>query len=132
MYIPKALTLTATAALIATFMLAEPASAHPQLQSAAVGAYTLTAARLWATSAALLGLAGVIVGVRALRRAGNGSVVALATGLIATVVGALNLAVADGGPGTGNGVVGGALAVLLGLLAMELGRRARAQARRTT
>jgi hypothetical protein len=42
-------------------------------------------------------------------------------GLIAAVNGALNLAVADGGPGSGNGVVGGAAALVLGLIAMVLG-----------
>ena len=98
-------------------------------QSADVDAYTLTAGRLWATSAALLGLAGAVIGglalVRARRRIGNGgrkgAVVALVSGLIAMVGGALNLAVADGGPGTGNGVVGGALALILGLAAVVLG-----------
>jgi hypothetical protein len=94
----------------------------------AVDAYTLTAARLWATLAALLGLAGAILGGRALlrtvRRPGGGrkgAVVALASGLIAVVGGVLNLAVADGGPGTGNGVVGGAAAVVVGLIAGVLG-----------
>lgn len=104
----------------------------------AVGAYTLTAARLWATSAALLGLAGAIIGGRALarsaRRPGDdgrkGARVALATGLIAVVGGVLNLAVADGGPGTGNGVVGGAAAVVVGLLAGVLGGLTLARARR--
>jgi len=43
--------------------------------------------------------------------------VALLTGLIAMVNGGLNLAVATGGAGTGNGVVGGAVALVLGLIA---------------
>ena len=47
------------------------------------------------------------------------------------VVGGLVLAVADGGPGTGNGVVGGALALVLGLIAMVLGGLALARSRRT-
>lgn len=46
---------------------------------------------------------------------------ALATGLIAVVGGVVDLAVADGGPGTGNGVVGGAAAVVAGLMAGVLG-----------
>ncbi|UJW30317.1 DUF6223 family protein [Saccharothrix sp. AJ9571] len=95
------------------FGLAEPA---------AVDAYTLTAGRFWATSAALLGLAGVIIGGLARARVARKSAwVASATGLIALTGGVLNLATADGGPGTGNGVVGGALAVGLGLLALVLG-----------
>ncbi len=113
--------------------------AHAMVQSADVDAYALTAGRLWATSAALLGLVGAVVGglalARSVRRIGNGgtkgAVVALGSGLIAMVVGGLNLAVADGGPGTGNGVVGGALALMLGLLAMIFGGLALARSRRT-
>ncbi len=56
---------------------------------------------------------------------------ALVTGLIAAVNGGLNLAVANGGPGTGNGVVGGAAAVVLGLIAMALGGIALARCRRS-
>jgi hypothetical protein len=97
-------------------------------QSADVGAYTLTTGRFWGTAAALLGLVGVVLGARALirsrRRVGNGgrneATVTLLAGLIAMAGGALNLLVADGGPGTGNGVVGGALALLFGLFAVVL------------
>ena len=121
------------------FTLAAPTAAHALAQSAHVDSYTLTAARLWASSAALLGLAGAVIGglalARSVRRIGNsgkrGSVVALASGLIAVLNGALDLAVADGGPGTGNGVVGGALALVLGLIAMVLGGLALARSRRT-
>ena len=56
---------------------------------------------------------------------------ALLTGLIAMVNGGLNLAVATGGAGTGNGVVGGAVALVLGLIAMAFGGLARARSRRT-
>lgn len=49
------------------------------------------------------------------------AIVALAAGLIALVNGGLNLALATGGPGTGNGVVGGAAALVLGLIGMALG-----------
>lgn len=55
----------------------------------------------------------------------------LVAGLTGMVIGALNLAVADGGPGTGNGVVGGALALVLGLIATVLGRLALARSNRT-
>ncbi len=107
---------------------------HAVVQSADVDAYTLTAGRLWATSAALLGLVGAVVGglalARSRRRTGTGASVALGSGLIAVVGGGLNLAVADGGPGTGNGVVGGALALMLGLLAMIFGGLALARSRR--
>ncbi|WP_433472351.1 DUF6223 family protein [Spirillospora sp. CA-142024] len=120
------------------FTLAVPAVAHVMSQAADVDAYSLTAARLWATAAALLGLVGAVIGglalARSVRRIGNGgrkgANVALVSGLITVVAGALNLAVADGGPGTGNGVVGGALALLLGLTAMVLGGLALARSRR--
>jgi len=52
-------------------------------------------------------------------------------GLMAVVNGVLNLAVASGGPGTGNGVVGGATAFVLGLIAVALGGLALARCRRT-
>lgn len=89
----------------------------------------LTPRRLWATTSALLALAGVVVGAQDLGRAacragggfGNaGTIVAVVAGLIAVVSGALNLSLATGGPGTGNGVVGGAAAIVLGVVALVL------------
>lgn len=127
------------AALLGVLGLAGPAAAHDLAQSADVEAYTLTTARFWATAAALLGLVGAVIGglarARSVRPLGNGgkkrAIVALVAGLTALVGGALNLAVADGGPGTGNGVVGGALALLLGLTATVLGGLALSRSRRT-
>ena len=49
----------------------------------------------------------------------------------AVVNGGLNLAIANGGPGTGNGVVGGAAAFVLGLVALAIGGLALARCRRT-
>ncbi|MFH8803993.1 DUF6223 family protein [Streptomyces sp. NPDC017936] len=130
---------TAAAALLAGIGLAAPAAAHASARAAEAGAYTLTAARFWATAAALLALAGVVVGRLALARSSRcighggtkGAVAALVAGPIAVVGGTLNLAVADGGPGTGNGVVAGAGALLLGLIATVLGWLALARSRRT-
>jgi len=108
-------------------------------QPAATTVYGLTPRRLWATAAAALALAGVVIGGLALARPGGrfraasgrlGAIVALVAGLIAAVNGALNLAVANGGPGTGNGVVGGAAAFVLGLIALALGGLALARCRR--
>jgi hypothetical protein len=48
------------------------------------------------------------------------------------VNGGLNVAIATGGPGTGNGVVGGAAAFVLGLLAVAMGALALARSRRAT
>jgi hypothetical protein len=55
--------------------------------------------------------------------------VALVAGPIAAVNGGLVLAIATGGPGTGNGVVGGAAALVLGLIATVLGGLAVARSR---
>jgi hypothetical protein len=52
-------------------------------------------------------------------------------GLIAVLNGGLNLAIANGGPGTGNGVVGGAAAFVLGIIAVALGGLALTRRRRT-
>lgn len=99
-------------------------------EPAATTVYGLTPRRLWATTAAMLALVGVVIGGLALARSagrigkGNGrmgAIVALVAGLIAVVNGGLNLVIAKGGPGTGNGVVGGAVALVLGLIAMALG-----------
>jgi hypothetical protein len=71
---------------------------------------------------------------RAVRHIGNhgrgGAIVALIAGPIAGINGGLNVAVATGGPGTGNGVVGGAAALVLGLIAIALGGLALARSRR--
>lgn len=96
----------------------------------------LTPRRLWASAADALALVGVILGGVALSRSGAlfgrpGAIGALAAGLIAVVNGALNLALATGGPGSGNGVIGGAGAIVLGLIALTLGWVALARWRRT-
>src|SRR5262245_31503178 len=71
--------------------------------------YGMTPRRVWATAVAVLGLAAVAVSGLALRQSArrmgsSNAVVALAAGLIAAVNGGLNLAIAKGGPGSGNGV----------------------------
>jgi hypothetical protein len=108
-------------------------------EPAATTVHGLTLRRLWATTAAVLALVGVVIGgvamYRANRRIGNhgrlGAIVAVVVGLIAAVNGGLNLAIATGGPGTGNGVVGAAAAFVLGLIAMALAGLALARSRRT-
>ncbi|MFD2418255.1 DUF6223 family protein [Amycolatopsis pigmentata] len=120
-------------------LLATPAAAHLLAQSADPSSYGFTPARIWASAAALLALVGAVIGglalnrsVRRVRNSGRkGAIVALAAGLIAMVNGVVNLAVADGGPGTGNGVVGAGVAVVLGLVAIVLGGPALARSRRT-
>ncbi|MBM2615637.1 hypothetical protein JIG36_08740 [Actinoplanes sp. LDG1-06] len=84
-----------------------------------------TVDRAVATLAALLALAGVISAFRAHRA------VALVAGATGTLIGAFVVLTADGGPGTGNGVVGGWAALVLGpsaiALAYRRGRRARSR-----
>jgi len=91
-------------------------------EPAATTVYGLTTRRLWATIVVLLALVSVVIGGLALVRARRIAViVALVAGLIAVVNGGLVLALATGGPGSGNGVVGGAGALVLGLIGMSLG-----------
>ena len=96
--------------------------------------------RLGPTVAALLGLGGSVIGARALlrRRAGAGAegpptasplrdrpAIAVVLGAVSLVLGVLFVATADGGPGTGNGVVASVGAMVFGPLAIGLGELAR-------
>ena len=129
----------AAAALFGGLVYAVLVAAHVS-EPAATTVYGLTPRRLWATTAAVLALVGIIIGGVALARPASlfgidsgrlGAIVALVAGLIAGVNGGLNLAIANGGPGTGNGVVGAAAAFVLGLIAMVLGGLALARSHRT-
>lgn len=87
-----------------------------------------TLRRLWASIAAFIGLAAVGLGGLSFARpnvqllsARRRAVLALVAGLVAAGNGAWNLAVANGGPGSGNGVVGAAAALVLGVIASALG-----------
>ena len=86
------------------------------------------------------GLASAIVSVVALIRSTNrlatsGKIAAVIAGAVAAINGTLVLTFATGGPGSGNGAVGGAGAIVLGLLAVALGgwacARSRGPVRRT-
>jgi hypothetical protein len=98
-------------------------------------AYTMTAGRTWSVVAALIGLAGIVVGTLALTRSAGRTrsvraVAALLAGLTGAVVGGVVVAMAEGGPGTGYGIVGGVVAVVVGLIAVVLGGLAMARTRR--
>ncbi|GLK98319.1 DUF6223 family protein [Dactylosporangium matsuzakiense] len=84
----------------------------------------LTLDRLVASVAMLVALAALIAGVLAMtRRArlGRRALMVITAGTAAgAVVGVVLLATADGGPGTGNGVVGAGAAVVFGLAAAVL------------
>ena len=126
------------AALFAALVHVVLVAAHLS-DSAATTVQGLTPRRIWAIVALALGFAGVIAGsmalVRAARRLGNrgrnGAILALVTGALAVINGGLNLAVATGGPGSGNGVVGGAAAFVLGLIGIALGGLTLSRSRRT-
>jgi hypothetical protein len=122
------LAVAAAAALFAGLVYAVLVAANVS-EPAATTVYGLTPRRLWATTVALLGLVGVVIGGLALARPVNrfgipcgrhGPMLALIAGLLAAVNGGLNLALANGGPGTGNGVVGGAAAFVLGVIAVAI------------
>jgi Family of unknown function (DUF6223) len=127
-----ALAVLVAAGLLAGLVHAVLVAAHLS-EPAATTVYGLTSRRLWALLVLLLALVGVIVGGLALVRPASGrlgALAGLATGLIAGVNGALVLAVANGGPGSGNGVIGGAGALVLGVMAMALGGLALVRSRR--
>ena len=99
--------------------------------------------RLGPTITALLGLAAAVLAARALARARRPAdrtssaapdhrPTALLLGLSAVLLGGLFLAAADGGPGTGNGVVGSAAAIVLGSIAIGLDRLAATQRSRNS
>lgn len=106
-------------------------------ESAATTVQGPTTRRLWATTASVLALISVIGGLAMLRSAHRfgtaariGVIVALTAGVVAVINGALVLAVANGGLGSGNGVVGGAVALVLGLIGMIIGGLALSRSRR--
>ena len=131
------LAVLAAAALIAGLVHGVLVAAHVS-EPAATTVYGLTSRRLWATAVDVLALVGVVIGCQALYRAtrhiGNhgrrGAIVALVLGPIGAVNGGLVLAIATGGPGSGNGVVGGAAALVLGLIGTVLGGLVVANSRR--
>lgn len=126
---------------IAAFSVVAPAAAQVPNQPAIVAPYTLTPKRMLASSSALVGLIGSVIGglamVRSRGRVGpgqgrRGARVALVMGPIAMAVGGLVVITANGGLGTGNGIAGGVVAIALGLTATSLGSVVVARARRVT
>lgn len=122
---------------------ATPAAAQLSAQSA--DAYALTTGRLLSVVAGVAALAGLVIGGLALARSngraggrlgsrlGSGrrwATAALVAGLAGTAGGGLVVAVADGGPGSGSGIVGGVAALVIGLIATALGWLTLARSRR--
>ncbi|WP_406859117.1 DUF6223 family protein [Streptomyces sp. HUAS MG47] len=99
----------------------------------AADAYTLGPGRAASSLAAVIGLAGAVLAWLASRNGGagwvgrNGALVALVAGPLAFLVGGLVVVTAEGGLGTGNGLGGGVVAMVFGLLSTVMGLRARAR-----
>ncbi|MFS8099035.1 DUF6223 family protein [Lentzea alba] len=83
-------------------------------------AYEMTAGRAWSLVGAALGLVGIVFGALALSRR-RGAVVALVAGVLGAALGVMVVLMAKGGPGTGYGIVGGYVSLVLGLAAVTLG-----------
>ena len=135
---PRILAAPVAAALFGGLVYAVLVATHVS-EPAATTVYGLTTQRLWASTAVVVALVGVVLGGLAVARSANRfgaasgrlvTFVALVAGFISLVNGGLVLAIADGGPGTGNGVVGGAVALVLGLIATALGGLALVRSRR--
>ena len=93
-----------------------------------VVAVSVPGGRVGPTIAALVGLAAVVIGWRTFRhhdRFTSRPATVVGIGLATVVAGVAFLVLADGGPGTGNGVVGSSAAITLGLVAILLGALAR-------
>jgi hypothetical protein len=105
----------------------------------AVSTYALTAGRFWSLVAGLVAVVGVVLGGVALARSAGRvggtagqrlSITGLGAGLTGAVIGGLVVGAADGGPGTGYGIVGGFMALAIGLVAMGVSGLALIRARR--
>ncbi|ACL66406.1 conserved hypothetical protein [Anaeromyxobacter dehalogenans 2CP-1] len=133
--------LAAAAALVAIVALAAPAAAAAQVSDppGPVAAYTLTPQRITAQVGVLVGLIGAVGGGLALSRAARsvgrerrrGAALALVMGPLAAIIGGQVVATAKGGLGTGQGLAGGVVAVVVGMIATALGALARVRSRRT-
>ena len=83
-------------------------------------AYGLTTGRTLTLVAISFGVLGVVLGARALRAARLSPATGGAS-IVSVGIGGWILLTADGGPGSGSGVVGAVLAMLLGAVGMVLG-----------
>ena len=93
------------AALVVGFVLATTVAAYGSGQPATVSNLAFTPKRIVASGSALVGLIGAVIG-----------------GLV--------VATADGGLGTGNGIAGGVVAMIVGLIGIALGGLALIRSRR--
>jgi hypothetical protein len=113
-------------------LLTAPAAAHVPVAAG----YVLGVGRTVPSAAAVVGLAGAVLGALALARparrtARTMAIVALGLAVVSVVVGGVHAANSAGGLGTGNGLAGAVVAVVLGLVGLVLGGLAAARSRRT-
>ena len=107
--------------------------------ASAAGSIGIGSGRVVPSIAVVVGLIGVVVGVRTLARSAEsigverrrGAMVAGVAGVTSMVVGALHSANAAGGVGTGNGLAGAIVAMVVGLVSVILGGLALARSRAT-
>ncbi|MEV4512342.1 DUF6223 family protein [Dactylosporangium sp. NPDC049525] len=109
--------------------------AAPSTSATLAAGYELGHGRFVPSAAAVIGLAGVVIGAMALARPGHGAtraraIAALVAGLLSVAVGGVHGANAAGGLGTGNGLAGAIMAVALGLISMTVAGLALARSRR--
>jgi hypothetical protein len=138
MVLRRGIPLAAIAVIAAFGLVASAATAQPSAQRSGVPNYAVTPKRAMASTAAVVGLISAVIGgsalVRSIRRIGNrgrnGAIVALVLGPISLVLGGAVLATAEGGVGTGNGVAGAVIAVVLALAGTALSGLALARSRR--
>ncbi|WBB51022.1 DUF6223 family protein [Verrucosispora sp. WMMA2044] len=116
--------------------LAAPVTTQIAADPAVAQGVSMGAGRIGSTVAALLALAGVVVGGLALTpgrfRTGRARAgwSALAAGAFGMALGGLVVLTSDGGVGTGNGRGGGYVALVVGLIALVVGGFVLARSRR--
>ncbi|MFF5217468.1 DUF6223 family protein [Micromonospora sp. NPDC000442] len=116
--------------------LAAPVTTHIAAHPTAAQGMSMSGGRIGSTVAALLALAGVVVGGLALApgRLRTGRVragwIALVAGAVGMALGGLVVVTSDAGIGTGNGRGGGYVALVVGLIAVVVGGVVLARSRR--
>jgi hypothetical protein len=130
--------LTVSSYFVSTLMLAAQAAAFARDEPAAKS-YGMTSGRLAASSAAVLGLVGAVIGLLALVRPQGrlgassgpfGAILALALGLIGMIAGGVVVATSGGRIGTGGGLAGAVVALILGLISTAAGALLLSRSRR--
>jgi hypothetical protein len=135
----RAARLASLLVIAGTLGLTVPVATRASAEPDAVPSYALTPERLGASSSVLLGLIGAVVGGLALARSParvdadtrrRRAILALVLAPLSLLGGGLTVATAKGGLGTGQGLGGGVVAMVVGLIGIVLGGLALARSRR--